>query len=428
LVDLGIVAAVVFAFGLVSRRFQGTIITAPMVFVGTGLVAYWAGLLDFGFVEEGGLGEFEIGNELILVFAEVALALVLFTDASRIDLRALPGNAELPARMLGIGMPLTIALGTGVAVLLLTDLAIWEAAIVATVLAPTDAALGQAVVSNQRLPVRIRQALNVESGLNDGLSVPFLMIFIALAGAEEAIEPASFWIRFGLEQIGFGVLTGIVVGLVGGWLIDQASVRGWMTGVFQQLGIAALAVMAWASADQIGGNGFIAAFVGGLAVGWIVTDCGEKVFAFTEEEGQLLNLSIFFIFGVLAAQILAYVTWQMALFAVMSLSVIRMVPVAISLIGTHLRSTTVAFLGWFGPRGLASIVLALVVLADESELSGRGEIFLVMVATVLLSVFAHGVTAAPLSDIYARRGAELGEDAPEMKEVVEIPTRTSYAR
>lgn len=427
MVDLGILAAVVVAFGLVSRRLQGTIITAPMAFVGAGLAANWAGLLDFGFAVDSDLEEFRLRNEAVLRVAEIALALVLFTDASRIDLRALRATAGLPVRMLGVGLPLTIALGTGVAILLLTDLEIWEAAIVATVLAPTDAALGEAVVSNQRLPVRIRQALNVESGLNDGLSVPFLTIFIALAGAEAAIEPASYWIRFGLEQIGFGVLTGIVVGFVGGWLIDQASVRGWMTNVFQNLGIAALAVAAWAWADHIGGNGFIAAFVAGLAVGWVMTDRGETEFALTEEGGQLINLAVFFMFGVFAAQLLEFVTWQIALFAAMSLSVIRMVPVAMSLIGTRLRRPTVAFLAWFGPRGLASIVLALVVSVDGSELSGRHEIFLIMVVVVLASVFAHGVTAAPLSSIYARRAGDLGEDAPEMKEVAEIPRRTSYA-
>lgn len=427
MVELGIVAAVVFAFSLVSRRVEGTIITAPIVFVGAGLVAYWTGLVDFDLVEEAETGALEIGNEVVLTVAEIALALTLFTDASRLKLRSLRRIAGLPARLLGIGMPLTIAVGTIVAVLLLTDLEFWEAAIVAVVLAPTDAALGQAVVSNRRLPMRIRQALNVEGGLNDGLSIPFLMLFIAFAGAEEAIEPTGFWIRFTLEQVGFGVLIGLVVGLVGGWLVGQASARGWMTGVFQQLGIAAMAVVAWAWADHIGGNGFIAAFVGGLAVAWVVTDVAEKMIEFTEEEGELLNLGVFFIFGTSAAQIVDDLTWQIVLYAVLSLTLIRMLPVAVSLIGTDLRPTTVAFLGWFGPRGLASIILALVVVVDESELAGREEILLVMTATVLLSVFAHGVTAAPLSDVYARHAAELGEEAPEMKEVAEVPTRTRYA-
>src|SRR3712207_4206513 len=196
-------------------------------------------------------------------------------------------------------MPLTIGLGTASAALLLTDLTFWEAAIVGTVLAPTDAALGQAVVSNPRVPVRVRQALNVEAGLNDGLSVPFLALFLTLAVAEEELQPASYWIGFALEQVGLGILVGVGVGLVGGWLVSWASKREWMTGTFRRLALLALAIIAWALADQIGGNGFIAAFVGGLAVGPTVERVGERLIRFTEAEGQLLNLSVFFIFGVL---------------------------------------------------------------------------------------------------------------------------------
>jgi NhaP-type Na+/H+ or K+/H+ antiporter len=275
-------------------------------------------------------------------------------------------NEGLPLRLLGIGMPLTIVLGTVVAALVLTNLTFWEAAIVATVLAPTDAALGQAVVSNPRVPVRVRQALNVEAGLNDGLSVPFLALFLTLAVAEEELQPASYWIRFALEQIGLGALVGLGVGLGGGWLVSQASKRGWMTDSFQRLALLALALIAWALADQIGGNGFIAAFVGGLAVGPTVEHVGERLIRFTESEGQLLNLSVFFIFGVLVIGLIQPLSWDVALYALLSLSVIRMLPVALSLLGTHLRGVSVLFMGWFGPRGLASIVLGLIVVAGRA--------------------------------------------------------------
>src|SRR5215204_4740756 len=413
-VDLMVLAAVVFAFGLVSRRLEGTVLTAPIVFVVAGAILGPAGLA---------LVEFNLDDHTVLLVGEIALAIVLFTDAARTDLSALRQNEALPLRLLGIGMPLTIALGTLVAALMLTDLTFWEAAIVGTVLAPTDAALGQAVVSNPRVPVRVRQALNVEAGLNDGFSVPFLALFLTLAVAEEELQPASYWIRFALEQVGLGVFVGVGVGLAGGWLVRGASWRGWMIGSFRRLALLALALIAWALADQIGGNGFIAAFVGGLAVGPTVEGIGERLIHFTEAEGQLLNLSVFFIFGVLVIGLIQPLSWEAALFALLSLTVIRMLPVAVSLAGTHLRSVSVLFAGWFGPRGLASIVLGLIVVAEAPMLAGREEIELVVALTVLVSVLLHGLTAAPLSAAYARRVDGMIEDAPEKKGAVELPTR-----
>jgi NhaP-type Na+/H+ or K+/H+ antiporter len=406
-VDLVVLAAVVFAFGLVSRRLEGTALTAPIVFVAAGIILGPAGLA---------LVELKIDDHTVLLVGEVALAIVLFTDAARTNLSTLRQNEGLPLRLLGIGMPLTIALGTAVAALLLTDLTLWEAAIVGTVLAPTDAALGQAVVSNPRVPIRIRQALNVEAGLNDGLSVPFLALFLTLAVAEEKLQSASYWIRFALEQVGLGVLVGVGVGLAGGWLVSRASRSGWMTDSFQRLALLALALIAWALADQIGGNGFIAAFVGGLAVGPTVEHVGERLIRFTEAEGQLLNLSVFFIFGVLLIGLIQPLSWEVALYALLSLSVIRMLPVGISLIRTRLRSISVLFMGWFGPRGLASIVLGLIVVAEAPLLIGREGIEQAVALTVLLSVLLHGVTAAPISAVYARRVEGVAADVTERRD------------
>ena len=279
-VDLMVLATVVFVFGLVSRRLEGTVLTAPLVFVAAGVILGPAGL---------GLAEFGLGEHAVLLLGEIALAIVLFTDAAKINLPALRQNEELPLRLLGIGMPLTIALGTVIAVLVFTNLTFWEAAIVGTVLAPTDAALGQAVVSNPRVPVRVRQTLNVEAGLNDGLSVPFLALFLTLAVAEEELQPATYWIRFVLEQIGFGILVGVGVSLAGGWLVRQASRRGWMTESSQRLALLPLALIGWALADTVGGNGFIAAFVGGLVIGPTVERVWERSIRFTEAEGQLLR-------------------------------------------------------------------------------------------------------------------------------------------
>jgi NhaP-type Na+/H+ or K+/H+ antiporter len=413
--DLAVLAAVVFAFGLVSRRLEGSILTAPMVFVIVGAILGPAGL---------SLVKFELDGHAVLLLGEIALALVLFTDAANTNLSSLRQNEGLPLRLLSIGMPLTIALGAAAAVLLLADLTVWEAAIVGTVLAPTDAALGQAVVSNPRIPVRVRQALNVEAGLNDGLSVPFLALFLTLAVAEGELQPASYWMLFALEQIGLGVLVGIGVGLVGGWLVSLASKRRWMADSFQRLALLALALISWALADLMGGNGFIAAFVGGLAVGPTVERVGGYLIRLTEAEGQLLNLSVFFIFGVLVIGLIGPLSWEVALYALLSLTLIRMLPVALSLLRTHLRGVSVLFMGWFGPRGLASIVLGLIVVAEAPLLTGREEIEQVVALTVLFSVLLHGVTAAPLSAAYARLVEGMAADAPEKQAAAEVPTRT----
>jgi len=416
MVDLIVLACVVFAFGIVSRRLEGTVLTAPIVFVLAGAVLGPAGL---------GLVEMGLDDHTVLLLGEIALALVLFTDAARTDLFTLRQNRALPLRLLGIGMPLTIALGTIIAALLLTDLTVWEAAIVGTVLAPTDAALGQAVVSNLRVPVRVRQALNVEAGLNDGLSVPFLALFLILA--DEGRLPARAWARFALEQVGLGVLVGVGIGLAGGWLVAWASRKGWMTGAFQRLALLALALIAWALADQIGGNGFIAAFVGGLAVGPTAKSVGEQLFRFTEAEGQLLSLSVFFVFGALVIGLMRPLSWEVALYALLSLTAIRVLPVALSLLRTRLAGVSVLFAGWFGPRGLASIVLGLIVVAEAPQLAGRNEIEVVVALTVLLSVLLHGLTATPLSAAYARRVEGMAQDAPEKQEAVEASTRRGSA-
>jgi sodium/hydrogen antiporter len=409
MVVLGVLACLVFGFGLLSRRLEGTVVSAAMVFVAAGLIAAWTGVVDLGAATH---LDPAVSREAVFLVAELALVLLLFTDAARIDPRHLRRNA-LPLRLLAIGLPLTIGLGTLLALLLLSDLDPWECAIVAAVLAPTDAALGQAVVSSPLVPLRVREGLNVESGLNDGGSVPFLTLFIALAASHEGLEEG--WIRFAAEQIGYGALIGVGVGVAGGAALRRAAERGWTTTVFERLALAALAIVAWYAAGEAGGNGFIAAFVGGGGAGMAAGPLRERVLDFAEEEGQLLNLAVFFIFGVFAAEALGDATWEMVTYAVLSLTVIRMLPVAVAVIGLGLRPATVAFLGWFGPRGLASIILALVVIEEEPALAGNAEIFLVMTITVLLSVLAHGVSAAPLTRRYA---ALDGEDEPEQREPV----------
>jgi sodium/hydrogen antiporter len=402
---LAVLLAVVFLYGLISRRLEGSVVTAPMTFVAAGMVLGPAAL---------GLVNFDLENETVLLVAEFALALLLFTDATRVDLRALGSPPHLPARLLGVGMPLTIVLGAVAAALVLPGLSFWEAAIVAAVLAPTDAALGQAVVSDERVPATVRRSLNVEAGLNDGLSVPFLALFIALALAEEEALTGGRWILFALQQIGFGVLVGALVGVSGAWLVREAIRWGWISDTFERLALLALALLAYALAGLAGGNGFIAAFAGGLCAGPFLRGIGERAVGFADAEGQLLNAAVFFTFGAVAIPLLLdEMDLSVALYAGLSLSVIRMLPVGIALLGTRLRGVSVLFMGWFGPRGLASIILGLVFLEEAAALSASVEISTVVAATVLLSVLLHGLTSSPLSMLYARSAATMSPAAPE---------------
>ena len=404
--ELAVVAAVVLAYSLVSRRLELSAISAPMVFVAAGVVAGPDVL---------GLVELQATHGTAFHVAEITLALLLFADAARIDVRSLRRDADLPGRLLGIGMPLTILLGMAAGAVLLTELEFWEAAIVAAVLAPTDAALGQAVVSSRAVPARIRQALFVESGLNDGLSVPFLALFLAIA-VDQTVPAASDWVGFAAEQIGLGALIGIAVGGGGAWLLERCRERGLTTPLFEQFGVATLAVLAFVLADEAGGNGFIAAFAGGLAAGMMPSPAqpaepaasgvtavsGEPIFNFTDELSQLLGLTVFFVFGTVAIGFLDAADAGIVLYALLSLTLVRMIPVAVAVRGMELRPTTVAFMGWFGPRGLASIILALTVAEEEPELPALGVILAAMTVTVLASVVLHGLTAVPGVRAYAR--------------------------
>ena len=401
---LALLAAAALAYALVSRRLESSVISAPMFFVAVG-VAVGPHALDLVHVE--------LTHGTAFHVAELTLALLLFSDAAGVDLQALRGNASLPGRLLGIGMPATIALGMAAGAAVLTDLEFWEAAIVAAVLAPTDAALGRTVVSSPLVPARVRQALNLESGLNDGLSVPFLALFIAIAGAE-TLPTARDWLQFALEQIGLGTLIGLAVGGAGAWVVEQASERGLMIDVFEQFAALSLAALAFLLADEAGGNGFIAAFVGGLAAGRMGAVCGKHVFAFTEEEGQLLSFAVFFMFGVASLEFLQDADWRIALYAALSLTLVRMLPVALATASMGLRASSVLFMGWFGPRGLASIILMFVVAEEVPELPGLQAIVATVTLTVLASVVLHGLSAPLLARAYARRVQRMAADAPEL--------------
>jgi sodium/hydrogen antiporter len=404
MIELVLFLLVLFIFSLVSRRIEGTMVTPPMLFV-------FAGML-LG-PELLGLSQGTFESKPVLLLGEVALALLLFTDAVHVGRNLPETGPRLAGRLLGIGMPLTIILGTAIGALLLFKLTLLEAAIIATVLAPTDAALGHAVVSNKRVPERIRRALTVEAGLNDGLSVPFLTLFLVLAKAEQEVSPTLFFLKVAAQQIGLGVLAGIVVGAAGGWLLDRTVKRNWVSKAYAGLASLALAIMAYMVADLFHGNGFIAAFVGGLATGRVSREVGEHASEFAEQEGQLFNFIVFYVFGLVALTVLRQLTWQMVLYAVLSLTVIRMLPVAVALWKRGLSKSTLLFMGWFGPRGLASVVLGLIVVEEAPQVADKAFMTPVFVVVVLLSVIAHGVTAAPLSEAFARKVDSLPADSTE---------------
>lgn len=398
------VALGIAVFSLASRRLGTSLLTAPMIFTG------------FGFVLGQATGEatFDPGHGVIHTLAEITLILVLFSDAARIDLRLLRRHHDLPVRMLAIGLPLTVIAGTAVALALPLGLSLWPAALLAAILAPTDAALGQSVIASNKVPMRVRQAFNIESGLNDGIALPLVLLFFSLT-AMSAHADGRNWVMFILGQVALGPLAGLAVGWAAARLIDLAVVRNWMEQAYQGPAILAAAFIAYSLSTVIGGNGFIAAFVAGAVFGNLLQHRCTYLFEFAESEGHLLVLFSFLFFGAaLLPEALPNIGPAEVVYAVASLTVVRMVPVALSLLGMGLKLLTVLFLGWFGPRGLASILFALFVL-EEASFPGSRTVQAVVMLTCGLSIVLHGLTAAPAAakvGAYIRRQGELTETEP----------------
>jgi NhaP-type Na+/H+ or K+/H+ antiporter len=391
--ELAIIAATALAVASVSRRLTGTSVTPAMVFVLVGVLVGPLVIDEVGAAPTG---------EGVRTLAETTLAVVLFADASRIKPRLLRREYAVPLRLLGVGLPLTIAMGAVLAAVIFDQLNVTEAIVLAILLAPTDAALGEAVVTERRLPSRIRQGLNVESGLNDGICVPLLLIALAAADVADKAATGHHAIRIVAEQIGYGILGGVAAGLAAAAVVAIAYRRELISGSWLQVIPVAGAGLAYGIAAALGGSGFIAAFVAGAIFGALVPAESEQASRLSEELGGLLGGVTFLIFGaVLLGPALEHVSWQIALYALLSLTLVRMLPVAVAMIGSGARMPTVGFLGWFGPRGLASIVFAVIVV-EEAHLPGAATILATTYVTIGLSVIAHGITAAPLARRYAR--------------------------
>lgn len=384
--DLAIVAALVFAWGVLSSRLARFDITAPILFVLAGLLLTHGPLAAL---------EIEPPPELIKGLAETTLVLVLFSDASRVKLVSLRADAGLYARLLGLGLPLTIGLGTLTALLLFGGMDIGLALLVGAALAPTDAALGAAVLLNRAVPARVRRLINVEGGLNDGIATPFVLFALALAGHESGSGLVG-----AVVELVVGLAVGVAVGAAGGWLIALSRRRGWLDDGSTGIALLGLAVCAYACALALHGNGFLAAFTAGLTFSAVAGRPHEPPAPFVEETGTLVSLLVWLAFGAVAVvPAFTAITWQTALYALLSLTVLRMAPVALALAGAGLGRATTAFVGWFGPRGLASVVFALLALEELGE-AAAGPAVSVIAITVLLSVVAHGLTAAPLARRY----------------------------
>lgn len=401
-------AGAIFVVTAVSGRLERFWLSEPLLATALGVVA---GLFVVGRVD--------MESPFILTILELTLALVLFSDASRIDVSRLRKGYAWPLRMLVVGLPIVIVLGTALTGWYLS-LPLGVALLLGVILAPTDAALAEPVLTSDSVPARVRQALNVESGLNDGLALPGLLIAFGIIEAEEGASLAS---SAGLvvAQLGIGIVGGVVIGWLGAKLIGKGTEAGWMNPLHQKIAAVALALAGFAAVQLLGGSGFVATFIaGGLMASMIRPRC-EYLYEFAEAEGHTLVLVAFFIFGVGPATQLFErgVPLDTVIVAVVSLVLIRPIAIGVSLVGQRLRGRTVLFLGWFGPRGLATVVFVLVAIEELGPIDPL--VYDTVTVTVLLSIVAHGVTSVPMSRWL--EGIEMTDEMPEMGEAYDHPMR-----
>lgn len=402
---LTILSLFAFAYSLVAIRLARGVINGAVVYIAFGVLA---GPIGLGWLD------LSVGGEGVRTIAELTLALVLFTDASNANLAVLRRELKLPQRLLLVGLPLSIGLGIGAGLLLFPQLGFFEVAILATMLAPTDAALGKSVVTNPVVPAGVREGLNVESGLNDGICVPILFTFLALAvGSEGSGEPISLALRLVAEQLGIGLVVGVALGAAASWALRAAGQRGWMEEPWVGVPVVALALAVFGLAQLAGGSGFIACFSGGLTFGAFTRTHKHAVLQGAEDMGEVMSLVTWVIFGaaIIGQHPGSLLEWPVLLYATLSLTVVRMLPVFLSLTGMSARSDEKLFVGWFGPRGLASVVFAVIVF--DAKLPGGDTLVATVVATVVLSILAHGLSANPLARIFGRAHPEAPtSDAP----------------
>ncbi|MER2104713.1 MAG: cation:proton antiporter [Pseudomonas atacamensis] len=391
--NLALLAAFLLTYSIFAGRFESRLLNGPLMFMLAGLILGPAFL---------GILQPRIDSHGLRILAELTLAIVLFSDAANADLKVLKAHEGLPLRLLLIGLPLTMLSGWLLAIWLFPQAPLIELALLAILLAPTDAALGKAVVTNPKVAAPVREGLNVESGLNDGICVPVLLMFLALLIEEHTQSPLSLAIELFFEELGIGTLIGGTLTFMA-WLMQRYSGKHhWQTPMWSQLTLPGLAVLCFATAQTLGGSGFIAAFVGGLLASYLFAEQKHDLLKASEEFASLLSIITWVVFGALVIpSVWSSFTVDVWLYALLSLTVIRIVPVLVSLTGTGFDFETRLFIGWFGPRGLASIVFAIMIL-DYPLQTGR-TLVAVAACTVLLSVLLHGLSANPWVSRLANR-------------------------
>lgn len=392
--NLAVLALFGFLFSIIAGRVERSVVTGPMVYIFFGLLA---GPLGFGILD------MDVDALELRVIADLTLAMVLFMDASSADLKVLRAHATIPRRMLLISLPLSIMLGAYLGTLVFPDMSLWEVCLLATMLAATDAALGKGVVSNEAVPNRVRQGLNAESGFNDGMAVPVLFVFLALAtGAAHEDQSPELALRLVAEEIGIGIAVALVLVTVAVQLMKIAYSLGWFNKVWEQLPVITLALACFATAQSLHGSGFIACFVGGLLFGHLSGDRTHGLVLAAEGNGEMLAMLTWVVFGAVFMGVYwEGMTGDVLLYSLLSLTVIRMLPVVISLWGTGEKLETKLFLAWFGPRGLASIVFMVIVSAEN--LPSESILIHVVVCTITLCIVAHGLTANLWANRLARK-------------------------
>lgn len=399
--NIALLAMFILIYSSVAGVVERSWVSGPIVFTCFGLLIGAEGF---------DLLSWDTNRETISGLAEVTLALVLFTDAAGADIGILRKTSILPARLLLIGLPLTILLGFGLGVLIFDNVSLFAIALLAVMLAPTDAALGKAVITNESVPDEVRQALNVESGLNDGICVPILFLFLALArGHIPGDDTGQFAVRLVIEEIGIGLAVGLLVTFVSVQLLKVAWQRNWLTPTWMQIPVVALALVCFTMAQYLGGSGFIAAFSGGLLFGILEKNMRDKFLQAADGTGDTLALITWVIFGAaVVGNVLDSLSWPVFFYAVLSLTVIRMLPVFLALTGSSISTEGKLFMGWFGPRGLASIVFAIIVL--NHKLPAHHEIIMTVACTIILSIIVHGITANPWATAYGERRRQARQD------------------
>ena len=410
-----LISLAVVGYALVSRRLAPTPVTGAMIFMVLGVLLGPTALDMIHGPDD---------QHAIALLLEVTLALVLFTDSLAISAGDWRAKSRLPSRLLLIGMPLTMIMGWLFGLILFSAIDVWSVALVAICLAPTDAALGQAVVTSPKVPSAIRQALNIESGLNDGLALPFFVLALA-AAVESAESGAPGLVGVFARSLVLAAIVGGLLGWLGARAIGWSRDRGWVGREWSQIATLALVFLAFTIADSAEGSGFIATWVAGVTFGRVLKDQAKESALFAEDLGGLLAPLSFLGFGaILLGPLLDDVTWQAVAYGVLSLTVVRILPVAVSLLGTGLARPTVLFAGWFGPRGLASIVFGL--LLAEEALPHGSLILQAVFVTVALSVLLHGATAVWGANRYGKwyeQATAAGRHLPESDDVGEPSVR-----